>query len=201
MKQHVNLYQLSFHPATPILPGTSILGACALMLSLFILTYGYAWWRLWSDTQHLESIQTRYAEEQQQVTELAKTHPPAQTDGQLAARVQVLTATREAKTHLLRLLSSRRMGNTSGFSQHIAALARQRVEGLWLREIHINHGGRKLALAGSALRAELVPRLIQLLSEEVAFAGSDFKSFRMKRSEANAREIEFAVSTNGELEP
>jgi hypothetical protein len=201
MKQQVNLYQLRLQPTKPVLPGSTVLGACALGLLSLLLVYGHACLQAWMDTRRLESLSVQRAEAEQRLAELHKTHPSGKTERQLQATIQQLEASRDAKIRLLRLLSNHSLGNTAGFSRHVAALARQRVPGLWLREIRIHQGGGQLALAGSALEAELVPRLIQQLGGEEIFSGSDFESFRLQRLEAESEPIDFFLSTDEEPSP
>jgi hypothetical protein len=201
MKQQVNLYQLRLQPMKPVLPGSTVLGACALGLLSLLVVYGHACLKVWMDRSRLESLSVQRAEEEQRLAELSKTHSWAEGERQLQAAIQKLEASRDAKIRLLRLLTNQSLGNTAGFSRHVAALARQRVPGLWLREIRIHHGGGQLTLAGSALEGELVPRLIQQLGREEIFAGSDFKSFRLERSEAESEPIDFFLSTDGEPSP
>ena len=78
------------------------------------------------------------------------------------------------KRRVLNLLSGETLGNTHGFAEQLAALGRTHSEGLWLQRIELEDGGRRLALQGRALAAELVPEFLDALEGEVAFNGVAF---------------------------
>lgn len=201
MKDQVNLYQARFWPETLGLSGLRVLQVTTAILAVLGLLQGYAQWSVWSQSHRLDSLRERHADEANHILELAKTHPPAQPDSALVAEVEALTVERDAKTRLVRALARQSFGNTEGFSQHIAGLARQHVSGLWLRAVRIRRGGRELALAGSTLDPELVPRFIQQLGREPVFAGADFSSLRLQRSEEDPGRIDFSLGTDGTTRP
>lgn len=201
MKQQVDLYQKTFRREEVLLPALMILRISVALLAGLLLIYGLGWWNVSVRADRLESLRDRIAEEGRRVVELAETHPAAKRDAVLEAEVERLTGERDAKTRLLRALSSQSLGNTAGFTWQLTGLARQRVPGLWLREIRIRRGGRELALVGSTLEADLVPRFIQRLGREAAFAGSEFKSLLVQRSAGDGEQLDFALSTDGEVQP
>ena len=201
MKQQVDLYQKRFRREEILLSALMILRISVALLAGLMLIYGLGRWNASIRADHLDSLRERTAEEGRRVVELEETHPAARQDAVLEAEVQRLTGERDVKARLLRALSSQSLGNTTGFSREMAGLARQRVSGLWLREIRIRRGGRELALVGSALEPDLVPRFIQRLGHEAAFAGSGFQSLLMRRSERDEDHLDFALSTDGEVQP
>ena len=116
----------------------------------------------------------------------------AETESKLSS----LGRERDAKRRLLGLLSSESLGNTTGFSDHVAGLARRRVEGVWLRGIRIEAGGGELVLEGSALDPALVPRFLRGLGEEKAFLGSEFRSLRIERSSLEPGRMDWTARTH-----
>lgn len=60
---------------------------------------------------------------------------------------------------------------TQGFSPFLAALARQRLEGMWLTGLAIGGSANALVIKGRALDSSLVPAYIQSLNREPPFAG------------------------------
>jgi len=201
MKQQIDLYQRQFRKETPLLSALTVLQLAAALLAALVLIYGLAQWSASIQTGRLRSLGDRLSVEKRRIAQLAETHPPAKQDPEIEAEVERLRAERVAKTRLLRSLSTESLGNVAGFSRHVVGLARQRVPGLWLREILIRRGGRELGLVGSTLEPDLVPRFIQQLGHEAAFAGGEFRSLRMQRSETDAGRIDFALSTEGESQP
>ena len=201
MKREADLYQEQFRRAKPVLSARMSLRLAAGVLAGLVLIYGLGQWGVSIQSGRLESLREQLAAERNRIAQLAETHPPAEKDPDIEAEVQELTAERDARTRLLRALSTESLGNVGGFSRHVAGLARQRVAGLWLREIRIGRGGRELELVGSTLEADLVPHFIQQLGRESAFAGGGFQSLRLQRSETELERIDFALSTAPEALP
>ncbi len=102
------------------------------------------------------------------------------------------------KNRLLEALASHGLANREGFSEHLLGLARQRVDAVWLKRIRIHNGGRSLALAGSSLRPEAVPELIEQLGPEPAYVGREFQALLMQVPEEGQPIIDFALSTERE---
>jgi Tfp pilus assembly protein PilN len=99
------------------------------------------------------------------------------------------------KSRVLDLLSGESVGNTDGFSEHLAALGRRHPQGLWLDRIRIGDGGRQLLLRGLTTDAGLVPRFLSDLQQEPALAGTSFSSFALSTDRAVAGPLRFALAT------
>jgi len=99
------------------------------------------------------------------------------------------------KSRVLDLLSGESVGNTAGFSAHLAALGRRHPEGLWLETIRIADGGRQLMLAGRTLQANLVPRFLGELQVEPALAGTTFATFTLSGGDNAHEPMYFALAT------
>lgn len=84
------------------------------------------------------------------------------------------------KRRVLNLLSGETLGNTGGFSEQLAALGRSHSAGLWLQRIELQDGGRRLALEGRAIAAELVPEFLDELEGEDAFNGVAFNQVALR---------------------
>jgi hypothetical protein len=119
----------------------------------------------------------------------------AQRNTDAALLSGLLSLEREAadKARVLDLLSGETLGNTDGFSEHLAALGRRHPPGLWLDDVRIGEGGRQVLLRGNALRAELIPRFIEGLQMEPAFEGTAFQSFELAGAP-----VRFALATGCE---
>jgi hypothetical protein len=201
MKQQVNLYHSRFGAKPRLLSARQIVwigGLCAAFLGLL---FGVEQLRTRDEAHALEALREGSADAADGIVRLAETHPPARANPGLQEEVERRTSEREVKSELLRLLSSHSLGNAGGFSPYLAALARRRVNGLWLTEIRLTRGGRELRLAGSALEPDLVPRLIEDLQEEEAFEGTKFRQFCMERAPDDGGRVDFSLDTNGEAEP
>lgn len=193
MTQQINLYQ------STVIVRTSPLAACRLLLAvgvgigLLLLGYGVVRWQLWRTEGHLADIKVQEQAAQERIVELQQTHSTRKYSETFARQVAQLKAERAARLPLLTLLADHSPDQFSGFSEHLQGLAREDLEGVWLRDIAVAEGGHSLVLEGSALRAELVPRYVQRLSRQASFAGLEFASLVMSRSEERNEAVDFIL--------
>lgn len=113
----------------------------------------------------------------------------------LVAELQRREREAEDKSRVLDLLSGESVGNTEGFSGHLAALGRRHPRDLWLDRIVIGDGGRRLALRGLTLDADLVPRFLHELQREPGLAGTAFASFTLAGDDEAPGPMRFALAT------
>jgi hypothetical protein len=107
---------------------------------------------------------------------------------------------------LLQDLSTGAGGNPEGFSRFFSALARSRIDGLWLTSIRIAGQPADVVLEGRVTDGKLVPAYIESLHRESAFAGRSVSELRLVAREAAqkppagaspvepSRYVEFSVS-------
>jgi hypothetical protein len=82
------------------------------------------------------------------------------------------------------------------FSEHLAGLGRQQIDGMWFTEIHLLGAGEQLALIGKTLKPEYVPRYLQKLSKEQAFQGHQFRVLRMNTTTDTPGLLNFELRAN-----
>ncbi|MEX2126368.1 MAG: PilN domain-containing protein [Woeseia sp.] len=116
-------------------------------------------------------------------------------DPALVAELKRREREADDKSRVLDLLSGESVGNTDGFSAHLAALGRRHPEGLWLTNIRIADGGRQLLLAGRTLHAGLVPKFLSELQAEPSLAGTAFATFTMAGDGSGTEPLRFALAT------
>ncbi len=196
--QEINLLQDDLRPAAdPLSARRAALGLGFLAVLLLIYTL-LNFMNFHASRQALDAARAELARLDQALAEARVKYPPRARDAGLADRVARLSMQVAHKRRVLDTLSGRTFGNTRGFAEHLAGLARQRLEGVWLTRVAIAAGGTEIALAGNTLEPELVPRLLQRLSAEAAFSGTGFRQFLMERSETVAGAIRFEITTRGE---
>jgi hypothetical protein len=124
----------------------------------------------------------------------------AERDADPVLLAELKRAEREAddKSRVLDLLRGESVGNTDGFSEHLAALGRRHPQGLWLERIRIGDGGRDVLLRGLALDADLIPRFLTGLREEPVLAGTAFATFALAADDARRGPLQFALATGCE---
>ena len=144
----------------------------------------YAW-----DTQRLRGLSARRSEAEAQLKQLReqlvalgqagpRTKNKALEDQ--VARAENLLKTRQ---ELFGRLQSGEIGNRDGYAKFLAALARQRVEGVWLTGVEISGPGNDFALDGRAIRADLLPGFIKMLRNEEAFRGKPIGTLALRERE------------------
>jgi len=193
VRQQINLYQPIFRRERRVFSAVAIAQAGALVLAGLGLMYAYARLQL----AHLEGerarLERQVAERAARIERLAQQYPPRKRDEALARRVAQLERELAAKRRVVAGLESGAFGNTEGLSPYLEALARRRVPGLWLRTVAVGEGGSALLLEGSALKAELVPRLVRALGAEVAYTGRTFERLVIERPQEAPRRVDFVL--------
>lgn len=198
MTQQVNLLQGEFsNVALPFFAET-LVPALGAVLALLLLIYGYSLWKTWVPERQLTSLEASKKSQATLLEELKKRKAGRKPDRALAAEVVALDHTVGGKNRLIEALTSHGLSNREGFSEHLLGLARQRVDGVWLRRIQITAGGRSMALAGRALSPEAVPQFIEELAPEPAYVGREFQTLLLQVPETGPPVIDFVLSTERE---
>ena len=198
--QQINLYQPAVFIKTSPFVARRLLLAGAIWLGILLLGYGVAHWRLWRVEGQLAELDARQQTARQHIAELQQQYPVTSPAVELADQLEQLRAAKAARVPLLSLLADQSPDDFPGFSEHLQGLAREDLAGVWLRVIVLSGGGQSLVLEGSALRAELVPRYVQRLSRQPAFAGLEFARLVMSRSEEREDAVDFVLRTTPEEE-
>ncbi len=196
--QEINLLQDDLRPAADWLSGRRAGLVLAVLAVLAVLYSALNFMDFLASRAALEQARAELARLDQALADARVKYPPQARDAHLAERVARLAQEVAHKRRVLDTLSGRTFGNTRGFAGHLAGLARQRLEGVWLTGVAIRRGGTEISLTGASLDPELVPRLLQRLSREQAFAGTEFRRFLMERSEELKGAVRFRLTTRGE---
>lgn len=195
MDQRINLYQSAFRKqylAFSFRTSTLILTLTLFCMGAF---YGYGHWQRQQLAVELETVQGQKAFLQQQLVTLKKQLPPPVASQLLEQNLQQLVESYSTGQGLLQRVRSLIDGNRSGFSAYLEGLARQVQGGVWLTDIEIAQAGSFLALQGSVTQPELVPQLLQKLSDEEAFRGKAFEVMELSRPDRNKGRVDFALLT------
>ena len=126
--------------------------------------------------------------------------PKMQRDLSLQVRLHQLEKDLVNKQTVLDVLSNKKLGNTSGFTQHFEGLARQTIKGLWITRAHFLQGGTELDIQGKSNQPDLVPKYLQALSSEDAFKGTEFNSFVIQKNN-KSNTLEFKLNNITSAKP
>ncbi|OGT64001.1 MAG: hypothetical protein A2W69_04805 [Gammaproteobacteria bacterium RIFCSPLOWO2_02_47_7] len=197
MNQQINLYQPMFRKQKKIFSAATMLQICLFFIFVFAGLYAYELYRMTPINEQVTNLKGELQELTAQLNKLKKQQPARAKSVLLDKEIARVTRELEQIRHIQQILSGKALGNTSGFSGHLEAFARQRVEGAWLTRFAITGGGTALVLQGNTLASELVPVYIQQLANEKALSGTSFNFMELKRSGdiEKLNQIAFTVST------
>lgn len=195
MKQQVNLYQPIFRRERKVFSAAAMLQITAVFVVALMVVYGYGLWRSQALEAQVERLEDKRDAATERVESLGERFPPPEPSPELEARQDRLAAEKERKQQAVRVLSEGRFGNTEGFAEELAALARNRLDGLWLTGVSLYEGGQEMTLQGTTQADYLVPRLLQELSDEAALTGTEFREVRLDRDEERSWEVDFVLRT------
>ncbi|MGD8742728.1 MAG: PilN domain-containing protein, partial [Granulosicoccaceae bacterium] len=193
--QQVNLYQPMFRRQEKRFSARTLLVLFAATAIVFSAVYAYARWNVHALQKQLTELQAQYQTELKRIDELARQYPLQRKSQQAQARLEKLRRERSAREKLINVLRGQTLGNTDGFSAHLEAMSRRRVQGMWLTDFHLSGSGERVSIKGGSLSAELVPQFLQKLSDEEAFAGTEFRVFRMQRDPEKRAAINFVLQS------
>ncbi|HWA36925.1 MAG TPA: PilN domain-containing protein [Burkholderiales bacterium] len=184
MSQQINLYNPIFLKQEKYFSTKAIGQALGLVVTGLVAFYAFALLQTRSAEALLAQTREQVAKQRERFLAIAPKFTPATRSKVLEAELgRVETEVRTRRT-TLEALSTGELGNTQGFSEYLAALARQSVPGVWLTGIVIGESGKDLRIEGRALRPELVPAYLKALNEEPVMRGREVKEMKVAAKES-----------------
>lgn len=201
MKQQVNLYLPEFRKRKDPLGLANMLAVLGAVAGLCALLSAWQYWQLRSLEGELSVQREQLAQATARTAQLMESLGQRSADRTLAGSVQRLEEELQSKQVFLSFLDGRDIGNTNGFSGHLADLSRYLVPGLRLTRIDLSQGGRQVQLGGEVTRPENVPLYLQSLSRGHAYTGRSFETLRITEALAGGMDgllgFEVATRTGG----
>jgi hypothetical protein len=183
VSQQINLYQPIFRKQKRKFSAVAMLQAAGLVAAGIALMAGFALWQTASLRAELARAETQHAAVERKLAEVQQRFPDAVPPRPITEEIARLEQELAAKQRIRQVLAGGAFGNTQGFSEYLAALARQSVPGVWLTGFDIVGAAEQVSLAGRAINAELVPRYLQRLTAEQRLNGVEFRTFVMERDD------------------
>jgi Tfp pilus assembly protein PilN len=193
VRQEINLYQPIFRRQRKVFTAKAMLQVAGAVVTGLALVYGYGLWRVQALESELTGLQNQQAAASRRLAELSKQLPGQERSKRLVSEVARLSRELEVRQKVEQLLTTGAYGNRRGFSEYLAGLARQHVEGLWLTGVDISEGEQDFDITGGALRPELVAVYVQRFSREPTFQGRRFQTLRMERPESDPGRVDFEL--------
>lgn len=193
MSQQINLYESRLRPNRSLLTGRNV-GASAVVLLLAIACA--AIWAHSSANKKTESalaLQKAVAEEQERLLRVSKQVADQKVSPALSAELESAKAMLAARTEVIELLESGKIGNSKGFSAIMAGFARQSLADLWLTGFQFSANG-DIEIRGRLLDPEKLPSYVQRLSTDSVFKGRRFAALEMRGVEAGELKLDGTTS-------
>lgn len=206
MKQQINLYRPALNATTVSFPdfrsGIKLLLVLAVLMLLMLL------WDLLTLARVNAELDTVYNEMRVTTTALQQLQTQRPTDLPVVRQIDELSRELQRLRQIKLLLvqqgavkqgaveqgfSGNMVGNREGFSGQLQGLSRQYRKGVSLTTITLLEGGRNVELAGFSTPPEQVPRYLDALLRDPAFANATFGELRMQR-DPNTRQIAFQIT-------
>lgn len=203
MKQQINLYQAEFQQPEIMLSADHIfMGAGGLLLLMVLCSAGLAVSNMLSGDR-LAAVKAEVEALKQANEQMNSRLQNRSVDQTLAANAAEASRQLQARQDILQLVErTEQQQDAVYFSELLAGLARQHVDGMWLSRIDITANGRDMYLEGTTLDAKRVPQFVGNLSREQAYAGREFRKVVIKRNEKNDSLLDFVLTTGDpESEP
>lgn len=183
-------------PSVP-LSGRTLLKASGVFTIALVAVSLIGAWQNARTQRTVAEIEAQLSAEESRVA-LGEARNQRGPDRALAAEIAALRSERAHKTNVLAALSGGSLGNLTGFSPALEALARQRTQSVWLERITIRDGGRSVALAGSATAPEEVPSWLSSLSGEPFFQRKSFQAFELSPPATGEAGVRFSIDSQRE---
>ena len=194
LEQQVNLFQPIFRAERTLFATTFIAGFLGVTTAVLVLLWTFAWRQVVRLEHEVATVEAARLERSNALRRVGAGF--ASDPASITARAKELAAGIERTERTLALIRQGAVGSTTGFSARLHALARPDVPGLWLTRIALT--GRDAAFAGMTRDAAVIPRYLQSLAEDPAFATLRVDSFRAGQDRDGDGGIAF-VAGNGEL--
>ncbi|MDY6943283.1 MAG: PilN domain-containing protein [Pseudomonadota bacterium] len=200
MKQQVNLYLPIFQKKSAVFSARTMAQVALVFVVGLMAIYGFSLRQSHYLEREVARLESKRDAALIRLEALGQRATPKEKSRALEARLARLSRELRQKREVVSLVRQEDLGNIEGFSEHLAGLARQRVDGLWLTGVDISDGGKDITLRGTTQQEVLVPRFLQLLADESVFRGTGFRYVQLERAEHDANWVNFQMRTRLETE-
>lgn len=195
MHQQINLYQdILKDKAQPLQSRQALLLLILLLLCIALLSI-FSFFQHKSLNKQVEELRRQNEQAEIHLAELESKYPLPKENVLLAKKVQQLEAELAGQKLTLKYLQERDDKSNMKMLRSLEKLAQNPFAGIWLRRIAISHGGKGVALTGSAMEAELLPDYLQMLSDSQVFDGQLFERLKVQRLQEKGNRVDFLLES------
>ncbi|GAB3409985.1 hypothetical protein NX774_08010 [Massilia agilis] len=187
MSQQINLFNPAFQEKRKAFGAAAMAQALALLVLGVALLAGYGS-RHAAQLQHQADAGARKVEkEKAQLALVAVEFAPRQKSAPLETELAEAEGQLAALKRIADVIDRGELGNATGYSEYFRALARQRVDGLWLTGLAITGAGCDIGVRGRAVDAALLPGFLGRLTREKIMQGKSFGSLQISQPSSSAQ--------------
>jgi Tfp pilus assembly protein PilN len=190
IRQQINLYTAEFRRGEQPLSARLIARASVGMLLVLLAVEAVAVWQLHRARGGLEHYQAEESVVSRRVQALKSSQGVDQRSG-LEQQIEILRREVQRREELKMLVGGQNLGNASGFSPYMEAMARQASEDLSLTRIGLLNGGSYLELEGWTRKPEAVPFYLRKLRDEDSFQDVKFGVLGIKKDNEYSHKMQF----------
>ena len=183
MSQQINLYDPAFRKQAKPFSARAIAYALAAVAIGAVTISAYAFLKVRGAESIAADTAKQLVAERERLVQAAKLAPQVRSKA-LEAEVARLDGEVKARQNVLSALGTGELGNTSGFSEFMAALGRQALPGVWLTGFKIGEGGNEFEVRGRALRPDLLPNYLKALNNETMMRGRQVTELKLTAKSA-----------------
>lgn len=186
VKQQINFYTDDFKP--PQLPkdiAYVLLGVginVVVMLLLTLISWGYEHW----EERQLKVIQRQEIFLQQQIEQVMSERPTLEVDSSLEQRKAQSQKNLEGSRKILSYLTQGHLKQSHSYSNKVAQLGDQSVEGVWLQRFVIADQGQQVILQGFLDDPSKLSPYISTLVEKSAYQDVSFRFIDVQKQETHS---------------
>jgi hypothetical protein len=186
VRQQINLYQPIFRAQRRIFSSRAIAIGLAVIGVALAGFWAYGTWKVGRLEREVAEVAREDKLRAANLASASAAFAAQANPAQIESRIQSLSDELDRRARALAALRSGAAGTTEGFAARLEALARRRVDGLWLEGLSFGGSGRSMSVAGATIDSRLVPRYLEELQQEPALAGARFDRVEIAEPPATA---------------
>jgi hypothetical protein len=178
--QEINLYQPVSRGVRGLLSASSARAALLVVSASLLGLWGFADWQV-SKLRVATQVVRNQLDAQAAMSALQGPELQALSDEQLGELVTKLDSQVASKSCALTALSNESRTNGKGFSARLRAFGERHVEGIWLDHLSLGADVRQVAIGGSTMSPDTVPRYLRSLAGDPALKGGEIDEFIIEK--------------------
>ena len=195
MRQQINLYQDVLIEKPEPFQSRQV----GMLLIFFFLCLGliglYCYWQANALQNQADNLRQQQQNLATQVTQLEKQYPERKPSVLLQEKIKRTEQSVLGQRQALDYFSKQDPERNVSILASLEGLARYPLKGIWLRQVSLLNAGQEIQIAGSALKAELVPEYLQLLGAKNIFGGQVFSRLKLKRLKEQRGQVDFELDS------